>query len=128
MGHARTGEVVTMTKKPPTHPFLPGINPLPTAPYVKGSETSRAAAESIRPHVNAQQAEVLRIIRTAGSAGMTDEEIIKTGVASANAVRPRRVELAAKKLIVRVGKRKTTAGRMAQVWVAREHVPVTDEK
>lgn len=101
-------------------PLLPGF--APTAPYVKGSATSKAAAASIRGHLNDQQNTVLKIIRDAGKLGATDEEIASTGLVSANAARPRRVELADKGFIVKSGKRKTKSGRYAQVWIASEFV------
>lgn len=98
--------------------FLPGM--APSAPYVKGSSTSKAAAASILPVLNEQQAAVFKLIKSSGKVGMTDEECQDAGFIKPNAQRPRRIELAEKGLIVKAGKRKTKSGRYAQVWIAKE--------
>ena len=88
-------------------------------PAQQHSETSVAAAESIRPDANRLRAVVLDAIRRAGADGMTDEEgIAATGIV-ASTYRPRRVENVQAGKVIDSGKtRKTASGRNAVVWVA----------
>lgn len=91
-----------------------------SAPYVPGSDTSEVAAKRIAPHLNRLQGLVLAAIRSAGSKGMTDEEMgIATGLGGST-VRPRRGELATRGLILKTTERRLTAsGSPACVWVAK---------
>lgn len=87
-------------------------------PYQKHSETSRAAAEAIKPGLNALQQKVLNIIRLEPSWGATDEEIQMMANMNPSTQRPRRIELMNKGLIRDSGKtRATKSGRRAVVWV-----------
>ena len=84
------------------------------APSVAGSVTSAAAADSLGPKtLNAMQRRVYEFLAWRPS---TDEEIATELSMNPSTVRPRRVELARKGLIVECGTRRTTSGRMAVVW------------
>ena len=90
-----------------------------TAPH-NHSETSKAAAESISEHLPRLEALVLEAIRGAGSEGLTDEEAQEVTGLQGSTERPRRIRLWEKGLVVRAGvQRKTKAGRLAEVWVAK---------
>lgn len=83
-----------------------------------GTDTSRAAAKSIEPHLGNLQARVLNYLKQCG-AGATDEQMQIALDMNASTQRPRRIELARKGLIRKSEeKRKTTSGRLAQVWRA----------
>lgn len=84
------------------------------APSVNGSITSAAAADSLSGKtLNALQRKVLEFIAWRPS---TDEEIATELEMNPSTVRPRRIELARRGLIVEDGTRKTASGRMAVVW------------
>jgi hypothetical protein len=86
------------------------------APSVNGSATSAAAADSLTPKtLNAMQRRVYEFICRTPS---TDEEITRELEMNASTVRPRRIELARRGLIVEAGTRRTTSGRMATIWKA----------
>jgi transcription initiation factor IIE alpha subunit len=86
------------------------------APSVNGSATSAAAADSLRPAaLNAMQRRVYEFICRTPS---TDEEITNELEMNASTVRPRRIELARRGLIVEAGTRRTASGRMATIWKA----------
>lgn len=93
------------------------------APHVRGSETSYDAARQMDDKLNAWQDRVYRLIWVRGDRGATDEELIDALKASPSTVRPRRVELREKGLIVDSRKtRKTRSGRNAVVWVAKQNL------
>jgi len=84
------------------------------APSVNGSVTSAAAADSIEGKtLNALQRRVYEFIAWRAS---TDEEIANELGMNPSTVRPRRVELVRRGLVVQDGTRRTTSGRMATVW------------
>lgn len=86
------------------------------APSVRGSITSAAAADSLDGKtLNALQRRVLEFIAWRDS-GATDEEIADELGMNPSTVRPRRIELARRGLIVEAGTRRTRSGRMATVW------------
>ena len=90
--------------------------PLFAAPAQQHSVTSRAAADSLDGKVlNALQKRVLDFIAWRPS-GATDEEIANELEMNPSTVRPRRIELARRGMIVEGGSRRTTSGRMAVVW------------
>lgn len=87
-------------------------------PAQRHSETSVAAAESIRPDANRLRAVVLDAIRRAGADGLTDEEGIAATGLSPSTYRPRRVECVQAGKVIDSGKtRKTASGRNAVVWI-----------
>jgi transcription initiation factor IIE alpha subunit len=84
------------------------------APSVNGSATSAAAADSLGPKtLNAMQRRVYEFLCRTPS---TDEEITNELSMNASTVRPRRIELAKRGLIVEAGTRRTLSGRMATIW------------
>ena len=92
-----------------------------------GTDTSRAAAASLAPHVGRLEAVVLEAIREAGEHGATDDEVeIATGLAH-QSVSPRRISLQRLGLVVQAidsegvnVTRPTRSGRKATVWIAIE--------
>jgi hypothetical protein len=86
-------------------------------PAQRHSETSVAAAESIRPFMNALQQKVLDYLRECGTKGATDEEGIEVTGLCQNTYRPRRIELCDMGLVVKSwDTRPTRSGRAAVVW------------
>lgn len=83
-------------------------------PAQSHSETSRAAAEAIEPHVTAQQQQVLDALRAMGP--MTDEAIQRFTGLAANSERPRRIELWKRGLVQQRGEGVTRSGRRAVRW------------
>lgn len=92
----------------------------PAAPHVAGSETSREAAESIKPDVGRLERLVLSVIRARGERGATDDEIeLETGLRHQTASARRR-GLVLKGLVISTDKtRPTRSGRNATIWRAR---------
>lgn len=83
------------------------------------SDTSRDAAEAIRPEAANLRAKVYAAICNAGRDGLTDEEGIERTGLPPSTYRPRRVELVTGGMVVDSGRtRKTASGRKAGVWVA----------
>ena len=86
-------------------------------PYVKGSDTSRAAAESMVPHVSDLEEGILLFLQKRGGATCDELEHV-TGLAHQTAS-ARLKGLADKGLIRDSGaRRKTRSGRAARVYVA----------
>ena len=87
--------------------------------YSKGSDTSRAAAWRISGQVSNLQKRVLDALASAGSGGLTDEEIGLACQLGGNTVRPRRNELRAKGLVLKTKLRRKlrSTGNSATVWV-----------
>ena len=89
-----------------------------SAPYQPHSETSKAAAESIKDHLPRQQHLVLCIFKAHPDTAFTDNELMDFVASndlpiSMNGVRARRIELLRRKLIVACGKRTGDSGRLA---------------
>lgn len=83
-------------------------------PYVKGSETSEAAAKKIK--TGGGRAVVLAVLRQ-HPGGLTDEEIQGLTGLSPSTERPRRIELERLGRLFDSGEqRKTKSGRWAVVW------------
>lgn len=89
-----------------------------SAPYVKGSATSKAAAKAL-VNPNTKRAAVLRFIESRGYNGATDDEIqIGLGI-SPSTERPRRIELFEARKIAKTSYiRRTRTGRAAAVYVS----------
>jgi hypothetical protein len=86
----------------------------PDPPYQRHSDTSKAAAEKIKPVLGRLQQLVFISIE---SWPATDEELCLRLPISANTVRPRRRELQQMGLIRDSGRRRPTiSGRYAVVW------------
>ncbi len=80
-------------------------------------ETSRAAAEAVKPDAARLRQAVLRYIQSRGPAGATDQEIQAALGLAGDTQRPRRWELQKADLIHDSGqRRKTSSGREAIVW------------
>ena len=93
--------------------------PTSEAPYVRGSETSKAAAKGISRELGAKQTQVWQFIRLQGASGAIDNEIIThfTNCGwSPNTPRARRVELVAKGLVVDSGRQRNGS----TVWIAAQ--------
>lgn len=91
-----------------------------TAPYVVGSDTSRAAADSLGGEVLSRlEALVLDVIWARGSGGATDDEVEVVTELSHQCASARRVALVKRGLVVdSMQRRETRSGRLATVWVA----------
>lgn len=91
--------------------------PLLGLPYQKHSETSRAAAHSMRSTSGAKRIEVLHCIADHGP--VTDNDICEITGMSGSTVRPRRIELLTAGLIKQAGPVMQGNGRRAETWVTR---------
>jgi predicted transcriptional regulator len=88
-------------------------------PYVKNSDTSRDAAESMRPHVSEIEARVLAYVKRWGSHGETCDEVERGLDLSHQTASARLRGLILKGLIKDSGARRPTrSGRAARVYVA----------
>lgn len=87
------------------------------APYQQHSDTSKAAAERILPHMSKQRRRVYLYLELRGEDGATDEEVCDALKMSGSSVRPRRVELVRDGLVEDSGIRQVCeSGREAVVW------------
>ncbi len=97
------------------------MNDLPLfayVPYVRGSDTSRAAADSMVPHVSAIERCVLNFVSAYHEGATCDEIEFAMGLAHQTAS-ARLKGLSDKGLIKDSGaRRKTRSGRAARVYVA----------
>ena len=78
-------------------------------PFVKGSATSKAAAEEAAPHAEAWLWKVLQALREHGP--MTDEEQQTLLKLNPSTQRPRRVELVQRGLVEDSQSKRRTSGR-----------------
>lgn len=86
-------------------------------PFVRGSDTSEAAADSVAGETGSKRREILGLIREAPN-GMTDDEAEERTGWRHQTVSARRRELVLLGLVVDSGRRrKTRSGRAATVWV-----------
>lgn len=93
------------------------MKPLWQVPYVAGSETSKAAAESIESTVGSIEAAVYDAVVAAGDCGITCDEIeVKLGLSHQTAS-ARVAYLSRDKRIGIAGKRKSRSGRDVNVYV-----------
>lgn len=90
-----------------------------TAPYVRGSATSKAAANRAQSRTHIDRSMLLTYLRKCGLEGATDEEMqLATGICG-DRQRPRRGDLDKCGLICKTDRtRKTLSGNLACVWVA----------
>ena len=124
--HSETLDMFEGTQRPATAPHRP--EPYGgTAPYVKGSETSKQAALSLEPRRGSLQYHVLACIRSRTDYGATDDELETTLHLRHQTASARRRELELKGLVVRTQhRRKTRSGRNAGVYVATEYAEAPD--
>lgn len=88
--------------------------------FVRGSATSRQAAEEIRPERRRLRDQVLAFLRGRGQLGATDLEMQELLEMNPSTQRPRRIELLDGGLIEDSGTtRPTPSGRKATVWRAK---------
>lgn len=92
------------------------------APYNRGSDTSRSAAESIQPQLNKMELAVYQHIAKQGRNGATCDEI-EVALGFRHQTASARVNGLSKKARVRDSgaRRKTRGGRSAAVWVLSCH-------
>lgn len=99
------------------------------APFVKGSSTSKAAADSIDGATKTIQRQVERYIREQGVNGATDDEIESRLNLRHQTASARRRELVLLEVIVDSERtRKTRSGRKATVWVIKQPAPPAQGK
>ena len=91
-----------------------------TLPFASGSDTSKAAAESMILPANSQRQRVYSWALLQRQ-GFTDEEAISALKMNPSSFRPRRGELVAARLLIDSGdRRRTASGRTATVWVVTD--------
>jgi hypothetical protein len=92
------------------------------APYQRHSATSKAAAKALKPSkVEQDRALILSALKII-SEGMTDDLIQSVTCLPGDSERPRRISLLKDGLICDSGRKALTrSGKLAVVWVAREH-------
>lgn len=91
----------------------------PTAPYVRRSATSRAAAVAIDEHTDTIRERVFDFISAQGVFGATRDEVELALHLSGNTVRPRVKELLRANRVKHAGlQRNTRSGRRAEVLTA----------
>lgn len=113
------------TKETPPPPAVELPKPvLPSVPYQKGSDTSKAAAESIRAYAPNQREKVFNFIVASKNHGCIDQDVVdKLGIPM-QSVNPRRGELVKLGLIIDSRRvRRTKSGRMSAVWIANPTPP-----
>lgn len=89
------------------------------APFVKGSDTSEAASQSLEPTAKTKRRVVLTLIEVTGTTGATDDELERLTGWRHQTVSARRRELVLQGLVKDSGKRRdTSSGRSAAVWEA----------
>lgn len=105
----------------PELPLVEAFQPFhaPPPPFQKHSDTSREAAQAIKPDTSELRTKVFECIRAAGPAGRTDDEIQALLGMDGSTERPRRRELQLNGRVRETAeKRKTSTGRFATVWIA----------
>ena len=94
-------------------------------PFVKGSETSTAAADSMVKHAKSVEVQILSLFMEVGYWGLTDDEIEQRLGLKHQTVSARRRQLEKNNLIVKMYKdgkrmkRPTRSGRQAGVYISR---------
>lgn len=92
-----------------------------SAPFVAHSDTSRAAAASMKPHLGRVARRVYDEIARRGADGATDDEIEEALDLTHQTASARRRELVQLDSVVDSGRRRATRrGRSAVVWIAAE--------
>ena len=91
----------------------------PMPPHQRHSDTSRAAAASVRSSAASIRARVLEYLQRQGPKGATDDEVQRALNLPGSTQRPRRVELIRDGMVRDSGrKRPTSTGRAAAVFTA----------
>lgn len=90
-----------------------------TAPYVRHSPTSKAAAKGLKPSKVEQDRDLILYVLEGSSNGLTDDAIQEITDLSGDSERPRRISLLRDGLICDSGRKALTrSGKMAVVWRA----------
>ena len=102
----------------------------PSLPYATGSDTSQAAAESMKPHAPTLRHRVYQYILSQGEHGATDAEVegatgLKHQTASA---RRRELEIEYGAVYLSKMRRRTGSGRLAGVYVAMPGVDIDNPR
>ncbi|MFO0327750.1 MAG: MarR family transcriptional regulator [Gemmatimonadota bacterium] len=97
--HARASK-----RRPPTDTATGDLF-APAPPPHNGTETSKAAAKKVAPHVSAMRAQVYDAICVAGPAGVTRSDIASATGIKKDTVNARCSELLTRGLVKQVGKR-----------------------
>ena len=88
-------------------------------PYVKTSDTSKAAAKELSPKKCAMDRQAIMDALRASPLGLTDWEIHAITKIDESSCRPRRIDLVRQKRVYDSGRRGITpSGRKAVIWVA----------
>ena len=88
-------------------------------PYVKTSDTSKAAAKELSPKKSAMDRQAILGALRACPLGLTDWELHEITGIEESSCRPRRIDLVRAKLVYDSGRRGITpSGRKAVIWVA----------
>ena len=98
----------------------------PSTPYIKRSETSRAAAVAIGGASKIMRERVLAFLAGCGPVGATDQELASGLEMLSDSCRARRCELRDRGEILDSGRRRPSpSGRASTVWIAaaRHDVP-----
>lgn len=89
----------------------------PSRPYVRGSETSKAAADSMKGIAMSKERQVLYLFRSDSSVGYTDDDLERILEEKHQTVSARRRSLEKKGIVYATEeKRKTRSGRAARVY------------
>ena len=116
--NGRSIEVKSMKHDPTEHQELGAMPLFESPPAQHHSPTSVTAAEAIKPSAQGDRVRLLAYFAQCGGHGATDEQCQQALEMNPSTQRPRRVELANKKLIHKSGEtRPTRSGRQAAVWV-----------
>ena len=92
-------------RRTPTTDTATGDLFAPTPPPHNGTETSKAAAKKVAPHVSAMRAQVYDAICMAGPAGATRSDIANNTGIKKDTVNARVSELLTRGLVKQIGKR-----------------------
>ena len=100
---------------------------VPTAPYQRGSDTSRAGARAAQPNVQTQCEAYMALLRSRGSRGMTDHYAADRMGLPDGRISARRRALVLRGEVMDSGRRVDGGyGSPVTVWVAREFYEATN--
>jgi hypothetical protein len=92
-------------------------------PSVKGSDTSKKAAESVRDRAPSQKLRVKAFLRTRKTEGATEDQIEQMVGLIGSTARPRIRELQKEDIVVALAETRLTSNKeLAHVYVLREYI------
>jgi len=101
--------------------FSKVAGPVTMPPYVEGSDTSKEAAESMKPKGPHLRRMVFQYLLSRGPSGATDDEVeTALGLRHQTASARRRELVLAEKVEDSGERRRTSSGRSAAVWVVKQ--------